>query len=174
MSERQPQDMRLDRFQLVDRIVEIAADRTAVKAAARVPDDHSIFGGHFPGHPLLPGVLIGEFMAQSCGFVLLVKNGFTRMPFLATFKELNLRSFVTPGTVLECDARLVHEGSGYAVLDAAVMRAGEAKRVADARLTFRVTAFPNSTLAAQMRVRATEVGLVVTDSGDVGLATGDL
>lgn len=160
MSESQPRDMRLDRFQLVDRIQDIADDRMTVRAAARVPDDHSIFAGHFPGRPLLPGVLVGELMAQTCGFVLLVRNGFTRMPFLAAMKELNLRSFVVPGTVLECEARLVHEGSGYAVLDADVRRAGEEKRVADARLTFRVTPFPNTRLADEMRVRAAEVGLV--------------
>lgn len=173
MSESGPRDMRLDQFQLVDRIVKIADDGTTVRTSTRVPDTHSIFAGHFPGHPLLPGVLIGEFMAQTSGFVLLVKNGFSRMPFLAAMKELNLRSFVAPGTTLECEARLVHEGSGYAVLDAEVMRAGEAKRVADARLTFRVTAFPNSDLREHMAVRAAEVGLAL-DSGSVRLSAGEL
>lgn len=172
MSESQPRDMRLDRFQLVDCIREISSDPAAIRAAARVPDEHSIFAGHFPGHPLLPGVLIGELMAQTSGFMLLVKNGFSRMPFLAAMKELNLRSFVVPGTVLECAARLVHEGSGYAVLDSEVKRAGEAKRVADARLTFRVTPFPNATLEAQMRHRAAEVGLVL-EGNEVRLGTGD-
>lgn len=172
MSQQRPQDMRLDQFQLVDRIVAIGSDRASVRTVTRVPDDHSIFVGHFPGHPLLPGVIIGELMAQTSGFVLLVKNGFSRMPFLAAMRELNLRSFVAPGTALECEARLVHQGSGYAVLDAEVKRAGEANRVADARLTFRVTAFPNRMLEEHMAVRAAEVGLVL-NGGAARLGSGD-
>jgi len=173
MSESRSCDMRLDRFQLVDRILDVAADHAMLKTCARVPEDHSIFAGHFPGHPILPGVLIGELMAQTCGFVLLVRNGFSRMPFLAAMKELNLRSFVVPGTGLECVARLVHEGSGYAVLDSLVNRKGEVKRVADARLTFRVTPFPNNTLASKMRDRGAEVGLEI-DGGSVRLRAGGL
>lgn len=173
MSESHARDMRLDRFQLVDRILEIAADHSMTKTAARVPDDHSIFAGHFPGHPIFPGVLIGELMAQTSGFVLLVKNGFSRMPFLAAVKQLNLRSFVVPGTVLECISSLVHEGSGYAVLDAEVRRTGETKPLADARLTFRLTPFPNSTLESQMRSRAAEVGLAL-DGNSVRLSSGGL
>ena len=153
------QEMRLDQFQLVDRIAELSADGTSVMSLAQVPVTHSIFSGHFPGHALMPGVLIGELMAQTCGFLLLLRNGFERMPFLAAMKELNLRAFVIPGTPLECNSRLVHEGSGYAVLDAAVRRSGEDRRVADARLIFRVTSFPNTTLKVHMRARAAQVGL---------------
>lgn len=153
------QDMRLDQFQLVDRVTAVSPERRMLRAVARVPRSHSIFMGHFPGHPLMPGVLIAELMAQTSGFLLLARNGFRRMPFLAALKELNLRSFVSPGDVLVCEATLVHEGSGYAVLDANVRRDGETKAVADARLTFRVTAFVNSILEEHMRLRATEVGL---------------
>ena len=111
----------------------------------------------------MPGVLIGEFMAQTSGFLLLTRNRFLRMPFLAALKSLNLRSFVLPGTELECDSTLVHEGSGYAVLDSKVQRTGETTAVADARLTFRVTSFPNDLLRDHMRTRAREVGLVLQD-----------
>ena len=157
------QDMRLDQFQLVDRISELASDCKSLVASARVPERHAIFLGHFPGHPLMPGVLLGELMAQTSGFLLLSGSGFARMPFLAAIKELNLRSFVTPGTVLGCTAQLVHAGSGYAVLDAEVRRKGEKKPVADARLTFRVLAFPNDVLEEHMQTRAREVGLVLED-----------
>lgn len=164
--------MRLDQFQLVDRIVELGPEGQALSAAARVPETHSIFTGHFPGHPLMPGVLIGELMAQTSGFLLLSRNRFRRMPFLAALKNLNLRSFVLPGTVLVCDATLVHEGSGYAVLDAKVQRKGETTAVADARLTFRITSFPNAELSEHMRTRAREVGLVLSDD-QVRLDTGE-
>lgn len=110
-------------------------------------------------------------MAQTSGFLLLSRNCFSRMPFLAAIKQLNLRSFVAPGTELVCDATLVHAGSGYAVLDSEVKRAGEAGPVADARLTFRVIAFPKPDLEKHMRNRASEVGLVL-DEGAVRLQAG--
>lgn len=162
--------MQLDRFQLVDRIAALDLATNTLQAVARVPETHSIFGGHFPGHPIMPGVLIAEFMAQTSGFLLLSRNGFRRMPFLAALKTLNLRSFVLPGTELVCDATLVHEGSGYAVLDARVQRSGETAAVADARLTFRITSYPNGELGEHMRSRASEVGLVLGD-GHVRLRT---
>lgn len=59
--------MRLEYFQLIDRIVDLRiADRT-IRAEATVPDTSTIFEGHFPGHPLMPGVLLIEAMAQTAG-----------------------------------------------------------------------------------------------------------
>ena len=105
--------MRLEYFQMIDRVV--AADAESLLAEARVPDASPVFEGHFPGHPLVPGVLLVETMAQASGFLLLKRMDFARMPFLASVKEAKLRSFVGPGAMLRVEARLVHDGSGYAV-----------------------------------------------------------
>ena len=164
-----PHDMRIDRFQLVDRVTALDWRTPALTAEARVPEDHSIFGGHFPEFPIMPGVLLTEFMAQSCGFLLLALNAFTKMPFLAALKEVNFRSFVVPGTVVKCMATLEHDGSGYAVLKAKVSRAGEIKPVCDGVLTFRVLAYPDQALRGHMLQRAREVGLSV-GAGSVALA----
>ena len=96
--------MRLEYFQLIDRIVDLnLADRT-IRTEATVPTTSTIFEGHFPGYPLMPGVLLIEAMAQTSGWLIIALTKFTRMPFLAAFKEAKLRSFVTPGQTLSLSA----------------------------------------------------------------------
>lgn len=147
--------MRLEYFQMIDRV--LAADSESLSAEARVPDASPVFEGHFPGHPLVPGVLLVETMAQASGFLLLRRSGFARMPFLASVKEAKLRAFVGPGAALRVEARLVHEGSGYAVTAGRIEADG--KRLCDAELTLRILPFPAPELEAAMRAQAARIGL---------------
>lgn len=147
--------MRLEYFQMIDRVV--AADAEGLTAEARVPEASPVFEGHFPGHALVPGVLLVETMAQASGYLLLSRQGFARMAFLASVKEAKLRSFVGPGTVLTVEARLVHEGSGYAVTAGCIEAGG--KRIADAELTLRLMPFPAPELEVAMRAQAARIGL---------------
>src|SRR5690606_20497678 len=102
--------MRIEYFQLIDRIIDLNLTDLTIRAAADVPATSSIFEGHFPGRPLMPGVLLIETMAQASGWLLIARMDFGKMPFLAAVKEAKLRSFVTPGQALEVSARIVHEG----------------------------------------------------------------
>ena len=97
----------------------------------------------------MPGVLLLETMAQASGWLILGLTGFTRMPFLAAFKEAKLRSFVTPGQTLIACAELLHEGSGFAVAKAEIQLDG--KRVCNAEITFRVVEFPSPAFRASMQ-----------------------
>ena len=108
--------MKLEYFQMVDRIAELDPVARTVRADCLVPDASPVFEGHFPGHPLLPGVLMIETMAQTGGWLVLAVLRFQRMPFLAQVKEAKLRAFVVPGQSLQAEARLVHDGSGYAMV----------------------------------------------------------
>jgi len=148
--------MRLDYFQLIDRIVSISFDDLTISAEATVPTHSSIFEGHFPGHPLMPGVLLIEAMAQTSGWLILASTRFTRMPFLAAVKDAKLRQFVGPGEQLSLDAKLVHEGSGFAVTEARIRVAGNP--VCNADITFRVMTFPNEEVRGQMRNLAIKLG----------------
>jgi 3-hydroxyacyl-[acyl-carrier-protein] dehydratase len=149
--------MRLEYFQMVDRIVALDPEVRTVHAECLVPDVSPVFEGHFPGHPLLPGVLMIETMAQTGGWLLLATLRFSRMPFLAQVKEAKLRTFVLPGQLLEAEARLVHDGSGYAVVAASI--GAEGRKVADAEITYRVAPFPNETLRAAMLATARRVAV---------------
>ncbi len=149
--------MRLEYFQMVDRISALDPVARHVRADCVVPEESPVFEGHFPGYPLLPGVLMIETMAQTGGWLVLAMLRFARMPFLAQVKEAKLRAFVSPGQRLEAEATLVHDGSGYAVVNARIASVG--KPVAEAEIRYRVVPFPNETLRAQMLETARRVAV---------------
>ncbi|MCT8971658.1 3-hydroxyacyl-ACP dehydratase FabZ family protein [Microbaculum marinisediminis] len=148
--------MRIEYFQLIDEIVEVGKDAGMIRARATVPEENTIFEGHFPGHPLMPGVLLIESMAQTSGYLVLSVNGFNSMPFLAGVREAKFRTFVTPGDVLDLEAVLEHDGSGYAMTKAKIKRDG--KPICDARLTFRVMPFPTPDFRTLMTGNAIRLG----------------
>ena len=113
--------MRLEYFQLIDRITELRLAERTIRTEATVPTTSTIFEGHFPGYPLMPGVLLIEAMAQTAGWLVIAVTRFTRMPFLFGIKEAKLRTFVSPGQTLLLSAELLHEGSGFAVTKAEIV-----------------------------------------------------
>lgn len=148
--------MRLEYFQMIDRITDLDVGQRTIAVEAQVPLTSTIFEGHFPGYPLMPGVLLTEAMAQTSGWLLIALLKFERMPFLASVKEAKMRDFVTPGELLTIDASVVHDGSGFAVTDAKVRVDGKLK--CNATLTFRHTPFPNADLRGHMEAMAKIIG----------------
>lgn len=150
--------MRLEYFQMLDRVVELNAEARSLVASARVPETSPVFEGHFPGHPLMPGVLLLETMAQAAGYLLLALDEFSHMPFFANAKEANFRAFVTPGSDLTVHAARIHDGAGYAVVDTQIVCDG--KRVSDARLTMRNVPFPSIALQQHVRREGARLGFL--------------
>jgi 3-hydroxyacyl-[acyl-carrier-protein] dehydratase len=148
--------MQLEYFKLIDRIVELNLDAKTVTVEAQVPTANTIFEGHFPGYPIMPGVLLTEAMAQSSGWLLLGLMKFERMPFLAMIKEAKMRGFVSPGELLTIEAKVEHEGSGFAVTSAKIRVGNDLK--CNAELTFRTIPFPSPDLRVHMDAMANEIG----------------
>src|SRR4051812_5417271 len=148
--------MKLEYFKLIDRIIDLNIVEKTITVEAQVPQTNTIFEGHFPGFPILPGVLLTEAMAQSSGWLLLGVTKFERMPFLAMIKEAKMRGFVNPGDVLTIDAKVEHEGSGFAVTSAKVRVGKDLK--CNAELTFRQIPFPDPALRVHMDAMANKIG----------------
>ena len=148
--------MQLDYFILIDRIIDLNLEAKTITVEAQVPPTHTIFEGHFPGFPIMPGVLLTEAMAQSCGWLLLGVMKFERMPFLAMVKEAKMRGFVSPGQLLTIEAKIEHEGSGFAVTSAKARVGAELKCSAD--LTFRHIPFPDPAFRVHMDAVANKIG----------------
>jgi 3-hydroxyacyl-[acyl-carrier-protein] dehydratase len=148
--------MHLEYFQLIDRVVDLNLGERTITVEAQVPRQNTIFEGHFPGYPIMPGVLLIESMAQTSGWLLIALMKFERMPFLATVKEAKMRSFVAPGDILKIDASVVHEGSGFTVFAAKISVGNETK--CNATLTLRQVPFPNPELRGHMEAMAKRIG----------------
>jgi 3-hydroxyacyl-[acyl-carrier-protein] dehydratase len=87
------------------------------------------FADHFPGQPLMPGVLLIECAAQAAGVLWRQEGG----AFLAGVSQFRFRKPVLPGQTLEIDVTLENELGAFAQFDA-VLRVGETV-VAQGKLT---------------------------------------
>ena len=148
--------MQLEYFQLIDRIVDLNVGEKTIVVEAQVPQHSTIFEGHFPGYPIMPGVLLIESMAQTSGWLLLALMKFERMPFLAAVKEAKMRGFVTPGELLTVEASIHHEGSGYAITETKIKVGGKLR--CNATLMLSYIPFPNPDLRAHMDAVAKRIG----------------
>ena len=94
-------------FLLVDRIVEIEAERRIV-GLKNVTINEPFFQGHFPGHPIMPGVLIIEAMAQVGGMLLMGSLGDpeSKVVYFMSLDNVKFRRPVKPGDQLRFELEL--------------------------------------------------------------------
>ncbi|WP_310420945.1 3-hydroxyacyl-ACP dehydratase FabZ [Mycoplana sp. BE70] len=88
-------------FLLVDKIVEIDGDNSAI-GIKNVTVNEPQFMGHFPDHPIMPGVLLIEGMAQTAGAICARKTGSgTNLVYFMTIDNARFRKPVVPGDRVE-------------------------------------------------------------------------
>ena len=114
---------------LVDRVEEIIPDRS-IAAIKAVSINEDFFNGHFPGRPIMPGVLIVEALAQAAG-VLAVESlglaGSGKLVYFMAIEGAKFRNPVEPGCLLRLEVEFVQKRSsvckfaGKALVDGKVV-----------------------------------------------------
>ena len=96
---------------LVDRVEEIVLDRS-IAAVKAVTMNEAFFQGHFPGRPIMPGVMIVEALAQAAGILAVESLGLVGSGKLVYFMAIDGAKFrkpVEPGVLLRLEAEFVQK-----------------------------------------------------------------
>lgn len=106
-------------FLMIDRVVDysITEEHKTLKAIKNVSFNEPFFQGHFPGKPVLPGVLILEAMAQATGvlaFTMVGKPEPGELYYFASIDHARFRRPVKPGDQLVIDVEFLKERRGIA------------------------------------------------------------
>lgn len=122
-------------FLLVDKIEELKEGEKVV-GIKNVTVNEEFFQGHYPGHPIMPGVLIVEAMAQVSGFLMknTVDEPENKIPYFAGIDKARFRKTVRPGDQLRIVGKVIRLRKSIAKLDAKAFV--EDELVAEAKVLF--------------------------------------
>lgn len=94
-------------FLMVDRIIELEEGKRAV-GIKNVSSNEPFFQGHFPGHPIMPGVLIMEALAQVGAVVILKRPEYANhLALFAGLDDVKFKGQVLPGDQLRLEVELI-------------------------------------------------------------------
>lgn len=113
-------------FLLVDRIIDMDKEEMTITGIKNVTINEEFFQGHFPGHPIMPGVLIVEGIAQCLG-VLILDDSTDKVPYFAAIENVKFKAPVRPGDQLVYEVKVdklrrnIVKANGVAKVDGKVV-----------------------------------------------------
>jgi UDP-3-O-[3-hydroxymyristoyl] N-acetylglucosamine deacetylase/3-hydroxyacyl-[acyl-carrier-protein] dehydratase len=113
-------------FLLVDRVLDLQPKKKVV-AIKNVTMNEPFFSGHFPGHPIMPGVLIVEAMAQAGGILLLntVDDPKAKLMYFMGIDGVRFRKPVFPGDQIRFELEMIHFRKGTCKMQGKAMVDGQ-------------------------------------------------
>ncbi len=121
-------------FLLLDRIIEVEPGKKAV-GIKNVTANEYFFQGHFPGYPIMPGVLIVEALAQTAGIaVALLEENKGKLGVFAGIDNMKFKRQVVPGDTLRLEAEILVSKMG--VSKARVTASVEGQVAAEGEIKF--------------------------------------
>jgi 3-hydroxyacyl-[acyl-carrier-protein] dehydratase len=110
-------------FLFVDRVVD--RTETTIQTEWHVAEDLACFAGHYPGDPILPGVIVSEFAFQSGAILVAADASAEGVPVLVRIEDARFRKIVRPGETLAARVELVDRVGPARYLKAVVTSSGE-------------------------------------------------
>jgi 3-hydroxyacyl-[acyl-carrier-protein] dehydratase len=123
-------------FLFVDRVVSVT--ESIIQTEKKIKVDEPFFAGHFPGRPIMPGVLICEAVFQSSSILMSKRAGApsndTKIPLITRISNVKLKRVVFPGDTMEVEVKLKE------ILGQAAYMSGKVKVEGKTALTVEFTA----------------------------------
>jgi 3-hydroxyacyl-[acyl-carrier-protein] dehydratase len=123
---------------MVDEILELSPGRQ-IQAIKRIAADEDYFPDHFPGFPVVPGVLLTEMMGQAAAKCLYAETPSRGRPMLAQIKSASFREWVGPGATVTLYAEVHSSRSNFAAVGCRAEVDGRQVCSAELLFVFRAT-----------------------------------
>jgi len=122
-------------FLLVDKVLEVEPGKK-ITAIKNVTANEPFFQGHFPGYPIMPGVLIVEALAQAAGIAANIGEDqkTDKLGMFASIDGMKIKRQVVPGDTLKLEAEILSNRMG--VIKARVTASVDGKVVAEGEIKF--------------------------------------
>jgi len=118
------------RFQLVDQILSLEPGR-CIHGVKTMPVDEELFLDHFPGFPVVPGVLLVEMMGQVAAKCLHAEGGDRGVAMLCRISNATFRDWVRPGQLIDIFADIANSRPKFATANCRITVDGQPRASAD-------------------------------------------